>query len=401
MRSRAIPAAAIMLLAPAPLCAGPLNPPAGPVAPTHKTLTQVEPRTPIDADTTPGDATSVSRISQPGSYYLTGNLAGQAGRSGIEVAAPGVTIDLNGFTLQGVSGSLDAVRGTVAATALAVRNGTILGWGEDGADASAAEGARITDLTVQQCAGHGLVLVGDAAIARCVARLNGGDGVRILSTSLQARTASVSGCTSSGNSGNGFTAANGTAFAGCVAEGNGLDGFEAGGRASLHNCVAMTNGIDGITVGAGSLVHTCVSGANTDGGITGLTLAGSGVAIIDCNATFNLGPGIVVTHQSVVRGNLCRSNANNGGNDANIHVLGFGNHVEGNTCIQATRGIDVDGAANVIVGNAVTGASAAAYDIIAGNVVGTVITAPISPAVVGGSGGAGAGTTDPRANLAY
>src|SRR5690606_18106937 len=86
--------------------AGPLNPPAGPVAPTHKTLTEVEPRTPINAANTPGDADSVYRIFQPGSYYLTGNIVGQAGKRGIEIASSNVTLDLNGFALQGVPGSL-------------------------------------------------------------------------------------------------------------------------------------------------------------------------------------------------------------------------------------------------------------------------------------------------------
>ena len=52
--------------------AGPLTPPAGPVAPTPGP----EPRIPINATNTPGDADSLFRITQPGSYYLTGNLLG-------------------------------------------------------------------------------------------------------------------------------------------------------------------------------------------------------------------------------------------------------------------------------------------------------------------------------------
>ena len=65
--------------------AGPLSPPAGAVAPTHKTLTEVEPRTPINSTTTPGDANSTFKITQPGSYYLVGNLVGSSGRHGIEI----------------------------------------------------------------------------------------------------------------------------------------------------------------------------------------------------------------------------------------------------------------------------------------------------------------------------
>ena len=58
--------------------AGDLDPPVGPVAPTPGP----EPRTPVNATNTPGDATSVYRITAPGSYYLTGNLAGVAGKHG-------------------------------------------------------------------------------------------------------------------------------------------------------------------------------------------------------------------------------------------------------------------------------------------------------------------------------
>ena len=97
----------------AAVLAGPLDPPAGPVAPTHKTLTEVEPRTPIGPQTTPGDADSVYRIAQPGSYYLVGNLAGQDGKAGIEIATSGVSIDLNGFDVTGSAGSLDGIRSGV------------------------------------------------------------------------------------------------------------------------------------------------------------------------------------------------------------------------------------------------------------------------------------------------
>ncbi len=70
---------------------GDLTPPPGPVAPTMKTLEQVEPRTPIDS--------LPLTISQPGSYYLTGNLT--TASFGIFVDAPDVTIDMMGFSITG------------------------------------------------------------------------------------------------------------------------------------------------------------------------------------------------------------------------------------------------------------------------------------------------------------
>src|SRR5262245_48602298 len=99
-------AGAIVALAIAPwggsVRAGDLGPPAGPVAPTMKPLTEVEPRIAINATNTPGDADSLYRITQPGSYYLTGNVQGVASKSALEIDASGVTVDLMGFTLEGV-----------------------------------------------------------------------------------------------------------------------------------------------------------------------------------------------------------------------------------------------------------------------------------------------------------
>ncbi|MHC4976260.1 MAG: hypothetical protein ACYTF7_06600 [Planctomycetota bacterium] len=51
---------------------GPLTPPGAP-APTHKTLTEVEPRTAINATNTPAGVFGTYHITSPGSYYLTEN----------------------------------------------------------------------------------------------------------------------------------------------------------------------------------------------------------------------------------------------------------------------------------------------------------------------------------------
>src|SRR5262245_50594054 len=93
----------------ATLRAGDLNPPVGPITSTMKTLTEVEPRTPISLTTTPGDGDSLYKITQPGSYYLTGNVQGVAGKMGIEVVSSHVKIDLGGFQLLGVPGSLAGI----------------------------------------------------------------------------------------------------------------------------------------------------------------------------------------------------------------------------------------------------------------------------------------------------
>ncbi|MFG0304740.1 MAG: hypothetical protein ACF8Q5_00855 [Phycisphaerales bacterium JB040] len=74
-----------------------------------KALDEVEARRASTAEACPGDAGSVIRIDEPGSCYLTGSVFGEAGKHGIEVAASGVTIDLNGFEVVGVEGLLSGV----------------------------------------------------------------------------------------------------------------------------------------------------------------------------------------------------------------------------------------------------------------------------------------------------
>src|ERR1022692_511095 len=68
---------------------GSLTPPGAPAA-TMKTLTQIEPRTPISS--------VPFTISTPGSYYLTTNVTATTSNS-IFINTNGVTLDLNGFTI--------------------------------------------------------------------------------------------------------------------------------------------------------------------------------------------------------------------------------------------------------------------------------------------------------------
>jgi len=121
-------AAAAVIAAAGVLIAGPLTPPAGPIAPTNKTLQEVEPRIAINATNTPGDADSLFKITQPGSYYLTGNITGVVGKHGIEIVDSGVTLDLMGFDLSGIPamGAFDGVSVTnFSLTNITIRNGSV------------------------------------------------------------------------------------------------------------------------------------------------------------------------------------------------------------------------------------------------------------------------------------
>lgn len=114
---------AFRLLALSAAAQGQLAPPGAP-APTMKTLDQVEPRTPVQGLA----AVPPYIITQPGSYYLTGNITVSTGDA-IRIQASGVTLDLNGFqitsTLTGSSlGTAISING--AASRITIRNGSIV-----------------------------------------------------------------------------------------------------------------------------------------------------------------------------------------------------------------------------------------------------------------------------------
>ena len=104
----------LALTATALLAQGPLSPPGAP-APAMKTLTQIEPRTPISA---------TMSISQPGSYYLTSDVAGQ-----ITIAANDVTLDLNGFTVRPETGDGIGILSGNPRTNVTIKNGSVVGNG--------------------------------------------------------------------------------------------------------------------------------------------------------------------------------------------------------------------------------------------------------------------------------
>src|SRR5207248_2233857 len=88
---------------------GSLTPPPGVPAPVMKSLDQIEARTPLIPGA-PGVsyANGLYTITQPGGYYLTGNLTmtNKTGASFITLATNNVTLDLNGFTLFGTAGNM-------------------------------------------------------------------------------------------------------------------------------------------------------------------------------------------------------------------------------------------------------------------------------------------------------
>ncbi len=109
--------------------AGPLNPPAGAVAGSGRTLDEVYNKIPALGASDgripiPGSAIGIS-ITQPGNYVLTGNIT--SSNFGIQVTASDVTIDLNGFSVTTTDISGAAIINQASISNLTVRNGVLVG----------------------------------------------------------------------------------------------------------------------------------------------------------------------------------------------------------------------------------------------------------------------------------
>lgn len=128
-------------------------------------------------------------ITQEGSYRLTSNLAvSHQNTSGISVTAANVTIDLNGFSVSGVTsceGSplICSPTGTglgvfgclVSCENLTVRNGSITGMGSHGVKLE--KYGRAVDLNLSSNGGSGVAFINGAFVQNCLIRWNGDAGI--------------------------------------------------------------------------------------------------------------------------------------------------------------------------------------------------------------------------------
>jgi parallel beta-helix repeat protein len=366
VRSGLFLSAAALLITGGVLVAGPLDPPAGPVAPTFKTLSEVEPRIAINATNTPGDANSVYKITQPGSYYLTGNVDAPAGKSAIEIesaSADQVSIDLNGFGLLGTSAtSLKGIASNVG-TRVWVSNGSIRNFSQS---AVVAEGTSVIieklqvvncghpnihaygsgivrDCTVEGGPGTGFDILGVFTVERCSATQVGGYGILAVGACVISECAavqcesvgiitgddiSVKGCRAIGNqnvgvrvgkgcsvidlesSDNlvGLDADDGTRCRNVICRGNQV-GMNLQAKCVIRDCVAIENTVLGVQAGANFTAIDCVSSLNTSVNGDGFR-ANVDATFINCVATDNAADGFECADSSTFSG--CTSNDNGG-----------------------------------------------------------------------------------------
>ena len=136
--------------------------------------------TPSGPTVIPGGAfTTAYVISAPGSYVLGGNRSTNGAANGIEITAPDVTLDLNGFTLSQTGAG--AVSGIYVASAdnLEIRNGSIQNWGKNGIWLKAGADVRILNIRASGSVDSGIMLESTkgAQVEHCMASACGGCGI--------------------------------------------------------------------------------------------------------------------------------------------------------------------------------------------------------------------------------
>ena len=286
---------------------GMLTPPGAP-APTMKSLGQIyaqlDPRTPLGTNTTPGDANDIFVITQPGSYFLTTNITSGLTNTynGIEILANNVTLDLNGFALLSTAtnvafGNNYGIYIPNTQTNIIVCNGTINGWAAGVESFSSASVSLVFEkLNVVNCykgpafAASGIITFGAAVIKGCNfendfygiycnafsssalsliedCTVNDSAGTGILSYGPAViKSCTANNCANTGinrNSGTGGT------ISGCAANGNYYGIYDGCGRDRIENN-HVTGNAYGIDIGGGA--------SNTNNIIIGNTAVGSSVA---------------------------------------------------------------------------------------------------------------------------
>ncbi|MFM9956781.1 MAG: right-handed parallel beta-helix repeat-containing protein [Phycisphaerales bacterium] len=321
--------------------AGTLAPPAGPVAPTPGP----EPRKAVNATNTPGDASDQFKITQPGSYFLDSNIKIAEGKTwGLAVLAPAVTLDLNGFTIDGNNvGQNGGIR--VDAASVLIRNGTIRNVYLNGLAATnflggspgmTVENIRVLDVTgpssfLSQTVG---IRTGRGAIVRDCYVNNAPAGI------VTGFNANVSGCTVEFARKGGIYIEGGATVSDCVVVGTAggpAEGyaFYLGDGSSMKNCVARSNSGDGFFAdGKETALIGCLSSNNAGAGF----VFGSDTRMDGCHATRNAGPAVVASSGGADDWEITRCTLTNNGAGIVLQESNFGLITRGRIHDCAIRG---------------------------------------------------------------
>jgi hypothetical protein len=300
-----------------------------------------------------------------GSYFATAHLdSPSSGLPGIHVTADDVSIDLNGFTLDGISGTGgDGIKADVGLVDLRISNGTVREWGSRGMSLDSVHRVQVTGVHVIGNLGGG-IRTGDEAIVRnCQSSANGGAGLE-----LGARSR-VADSLASFNGDEGFAVGDYAVASGLVATENGKNGVSLGAGSSASNCTASINGFSGFEGGEGTVFESCVSVQNVyDGFRNAYTVTEGAIHYRGCSAEGNYGNGFAAGNSATLLDCLSKDNDVSGASvlsrsqvercsfmqngHAGLSIVGDEGHILNNTAsLNVAGGLVIYGDYNLVARN--------------------------------------------------
>ncbi|MHC4977083.1 MAG: right-handed parallel beta-helix repeat-containing protein, partial [Planctomycetota bacterium] len=206
---------------------GDLTPPAGPIAETDRVTLNAQ------------DITLPYNINTPGSYVLTSDLIATGGGPVIRVSVGNVTIDLNGFSIDGNSLAQQGVYVNAVVDSVVVKDGTVLNCTSYGIDIRSATGGRVENV-VSHSNFVGIGIGKSSVLRNSLAHNNSQLGMACLDNSL------IENCISDGAGNSG--------------------GILVGLNSIVRSCNSLNSASDGYLLQAGATAIDCVATSNTESG---------------------------------------------------------------------------------------------------------------------------------------
>ena len=272
-------------------------------------------------------------IDEQGSYYFTGNitLTLNSNTDGIVIDANNVSLDLNGYTLNGSNVGDDGIMVLGDQDNIIIKNGIVENWDGEGVNGLNADQSIFVDLMVRNNGGDGLVTDFNCLIYRCVGEGNGEDGLEIDDGGV------IFNSTANNNGDNGIQCSEGGLVINCTSFENEEDGIDAGSGSKVENCNSYQNGSFGFDMGTGGQVINCMANRNRS---IGIDLFSSCIAINNivnengrcwldgngCGGLADDGAGIRAFVNSQIINNTCN------GNIMGIRVSSGDSYVSNNYC---------------------------------------------------------------------
>ncbi len=209
-----------------------------------------------------------------GRYFLVSCLEGVSGSSGITVQASDVTIDLNGFSITGVPGSMSGIATGAGTENIRIVNGTIKKWDASGVDCSQSSIVQLEGLRLIDNGDSGVDSGRATSVRNCVSARNGNYGIRVLQGSLISETIVYQN-----DANNGINTDSGCVITSSVSYEN-LNGISTNSSTVAH-CTVNANvgiGVSGVRLAIAScrVGENGAGGCTSDGLVHGSTVTGNG-----------------------------------------------------------------------------------------------------------------------------